>query len=96
MASAIDPTKPVDGVPAIKADLRSNLQSAKDEIEALQSGKTDLGHQHGLADITDAGALAGKNSVAMVDIDDNEGQDRRRSRHREQDRRRRDHRKQDR
>jgi hypothetical protein len=70
MASQIDPTKPVDGVPASKADLRSNLQSAKDEIEALQSGKTDLGHQHTLADIADAGALADKNTVATLDIDD--------------------------
>src|SRR5687768_4917694 len=29
MASAIDPTKPVDGLPAVKADLRQNLQAAK-------------------------------------------------------------------
>lgn len=36
MASNIDPTKPVDGVPAAKADLRDNLQAARDEIEALQ------------------------------------------------------------
>lgn len=36
MASAIDPTRPADGVPAEKADLRGNLQAAKDEIEALQ------------------------------------------------------------
>ena len=33
MASAIDPTKPEDGVPARKGDLRSNLQAAKTEIE---------------------------------------------------------------
>jgi hypothetical protein len=71
MPSQIDPTKPIDGVPASKADLRANLQSAKDEIEALQSGKADVGHQHGLVDITDAGALASKNTVATVDIDDN-------------------------
>ena len=36
MASNIDPTKPVDGLPSAKADLRDNLQAAKDEIEALQ------------------------------------------------------------
>lgn len=36
MASAIDPTKPEDGVPAEKADLRANLQAAADEITALQ------------------------------------------------------------
>jgi hypothetical protein len=71
MASQIDPTKPIDGVPAIKADLRTNLQSAKDEIEALQAGKASLGHQHGLADIADAGALASKDSIAAADIDDN-------------------------
>ena len=37
MASAIDPTKPVDGVAADKADLRANLLAAKTEIEALQN-----------------------------------------------------------
>ena len=37
MTSNIDPTKPLDGVPAVKGDLRQNLQHAKDEIEALQS-----------------------------------------------------------
>ena len=39
MPSQIDPTKPIDGVPASKADLRANLQSAKGEIEALQSAR---------------------------------------------------------
>lgn len=38
MVSAIDPTKPIDGVPAEKADLRDNLAAAKSEIEALQAG----------------------------------------------------------
>lgn len=38
MASNIDPSKPADDVPALKADLRANLQAAKDEIEALQGG----------------------------------------------------------
>lgn len=37
MVSAIDPTKPIDGVPANKADLRANLLTAKNEIEALQA-----------------------------------------------------------
>ena len=36
MTSAIDATKPVDAVPASKADLRANLAAAKSEIEALQ------------------------------------------------------------
>ena len=40
MVSSIDPTKPADGVPASKADLRNNLASAKSEIETLQA---DLG-----------------------------------------------------
>ena len=70
MASAIDPTKPIDGVPASKADLRSNLQAAKDEIEALQSGKTDVGHQHALVDITDAGVLAGLSLIDTAQIAD--------------------------
>ena len=68
MTSAIDPTKPIDGVPASKADLRSNLQAAKDEIETLQSSKTDVGHQHQLVDIIDAGALAGLNQVDSAQI----------------------------
>lgn len=42
MVSAIDPTKPADGVPAIKADLRANLLAAKREIEVLQDAK--IGH----------------------------------------------------
>jgi hypothetical protein len=70
MASQIDPTKPVDGIPALKSDLRDNLQTAKDEIEALQSGKADLGHQHVLVDVTDAGALAGLNQVGTGAIAD--------------------------
>ena len=40
LGSRIDPTKPIDGVAASKADLRANLQAAKDEIEALQRGVT--------------------------------------------------------
>jgi hypothetical protein len=37
MVSAIDATKPADGIPASKADLRGNLATAKSEIEALQT-----------------------------------------------------------
>lgn len=55
MPSAIDPTKPADGVPADKGDLRANLQAAKDEIEALQAGVTSLVR---LIDVTDYGAVA--------------------------------------
>lgn len=43
MVSAIDPTKPRDGVPASKSDLRNNLRAAKDEIEALQLSKIENG-----------------------------------------------------
>ena len=43
MASAIDPTKPADGVPAQKADLRANLLAAKREIEMLQQTKIGRG-----------------------------------------------------
>jgi hypothetical protein len=70
MASQIDPTKPADGVPASKTDLRGNLQAAKDEIEALQSGKTDVGHQHALADISATGVLAGLDQVDTAQIAD--------------------------
>jgi hypothetical protein len=68
MASAIDPTKPADGVPSVKLDLRNNLQAAKTEIESLQAGKADLGHQHLLVDVIDAGALAAKDTVEAGDI----------------------------
>jgi hypothetical protein len=68
MASAIDPTKPADGAPAVKQDLRGNLQAAKSEIEALQAGKTDFGHQHLLVDIADVGLLAGKDVVEAGDL----------------------------
>jgi hypothetical protein len=43
MVSAIDPTKPRDGVPASKADLRANLSAAKAEIEELQLRKIQNG-----------------------------------------------------
>jgi hypothetical protein len=43
MVSAIDPTKPADGVPAIKADVRANLLAAKHEIETLQATKIGRG-----------------------------------------------------
>jgi hypothetical protein len=43
MVSAIDPTKPRDGVPARKADLRANLSAAKAEIEELQLRKIENG-----------------------------------------------------
>jgi hypothetical protein len=36
--SAIDSTNPADGVPASKADLRTNQEHAKDEIENLRTG----------------------------------------------------------
>lgn len=38
MISKIDPSKPADGVPAVKADIRANFRAAKAEIEALLSG----------------------------------------------------------
>jgi hypothetical protein len=43
MVSAIDPTKPRDGMPASKADLRANLSAAKAEIEELQRRKIENG-----------------------------------------------------
>jgi hypothetical protein len=57
MPSAIDPTKPVDGIPAVKADLRANLLAAKGEIEALQEVAAGLG------------TLAQANSITVNEID---------------------------
>ena len=42
MTSAIDATKPLDNVPAVKADLRANLAAAKSEIELLQDDVSAL------------------------------------------------------
>lgn len=42
MTSAIDASKPADGVPASKADLRNNLLVAKNEITALQAASLTL------------------------------------------------------
>jgi hypothetical protein len=58
MPSQIVPTKPTDGVPPSKADLRANLQSAKDEIEALQTGK--LSSPVGTSDISDGAITTAK------------------------------------
>ncbi len=41
MVSAIDSTRPVDGLSPVKAELRANLEAARTEIEALQEGKAD-------------------------------------------------------
>jgi hypothetical protein len=38
VASAIDPTRPEDGIPASKSAMRANWAAAKAEIEALQAG----------------------------------------------------------
>jgi hypothetical protein len=38
VASAIDPTRPEDGIPASKSAMRANWAVAKAEIEALQAG----------------------------------------------------------
>lgn len=43
MTSSINPLLPEDNVPALKADLRANLQAAKDEIEALQARQVPAG-----------------------------------------------------
>jgi hypothetical protein len=58
VASAIDPTKPADGTPAVKAELRANLQAAKGEIEALQAGKLEAG-----APIDMAGAVLSRAEI---------------------------------
>lgn len=45
MASNIDPTKPT-AVNPLTADVRTNFGHAKDEVEALQTGKSDTTHNH--------------------------------------------------
>jgi hypothetical protein len=49
MVSAIDPTKPADNVPAVKAHLRANLRAAKLEIESLQATKLQNGQAINMA-----------------------------------------------
>ena len=63
MVSLVNPTLPIDGIPAVKADLRANLLTIKTEIEALQAAKADLVHSHLLANISDAGALAAQDLI---------------------------------
>jgi hypothetical protein len=43
MLSAIDPTRPLDGVPAQKSELRANLAAAKSEIEHLMARQLPRG-----------------------------------------------------
>lgn len=59
MVSAIDPTKPVDGVLMSKADFRANLLAARDEILALQAEgvalRTAIGIASGATALPDLG-----------------------------------------
>ena len=49
MVSLIDATKPADGVPALKSDLRAALAAAKGEIETEQGNTTALSAAIGIA-----------------------------------------------
>jgi len=71
MVSALDPTKPLDGVPAVKSDLRDNLQAAKTEIEALQD-KSVLG-QTGDVTITALTQQSSPASSARVAVEQTDG-----------------------
>ena len=71
MVSAIDPTKPLDGVPAVKKDLRDNLQAARTEIEALQN-RSVLG-QTGDVTITALSEQPSPASSAKVVIEQTDG-----------------------
>ncbi|MGI9433790.1 MAG: glycosyl hydrolase family 28-related protein, partial [Geminicoccaceae bacterium] len=71
MVSAIDPTKPLDGVPAVKDELRGNLQAAKSEIEALQ-GQTVLG-QNGDVTITALAEQSSPASSARIAVEQTDG-----------------------
>jgi hypothetical protein len=66
MASAIDATKPASGVPAGKADLRTNLGHAQSEITALQDGKIGLSGQAN--NQLTSGALIWSGSQAEYDL----------------------------
>jgi hypothetical protein len=70
MASAIDSTKPQDGVPASKSDLRTNLAAAKAEIEALPAGSGTL---QASLDTLQAGLpivlLSGTDTGVWIDLD---------------------------
>lgn len=68
VASAIDWIKPVNGVLTGEAHLRASLRAARDRVEGLQTGKSDLGHQPALADATNAGAVGGKSRVEPGDV----------------------------
>lgn len=69
MVSAIDPTKPIDGVPAVKGDLRDNLQAAKSEIEAIQ---TKISHTINLASYSgaDPTGISDSTSALQTAIDE--------------------------
>ncbi|MGI9501171.1 MAG: glycosyl hydrolase family 28-related protein [Geminicoccaceae bacterium] len=71
MVSAIDPTKPLDGVPAVKSELRDNLQAAKTEIEALQN-ESVLG-QTGDVTITALAQQSSPASSAKVAVEQTDG-----------------------
>ena len=43
MIDAIDPTKPPDGAPALRADLQASLAVATSEVEALRTAQVPAG-----------------------------------------------------
>ena len=65
MPSAIDPTKPVDGIPASKAELRANLLAAKTEIEALQASTGAMAVASTIADLTALVPVAGQSVYVL-------------------------------
>ena len=65
MASAIDATKPIDGVAAVKGDVRANFAAAKSEIETLQAAVVGGGGLPPPA-TADEGALIQVSSGALV------------------------------
>jgi len=61
MVSNIDATKPVDGVPAVKQDIRDNWTAAKTEVESLQGETASISTPLGTPSVFPLGALRAVN-----------------------------------
>lgn len=67
MVSAINPTKPLDAIPAEKADLRQNFAAAKSEIETLQAADTAITAGYQAADTAITAAYQAADATILTD-----------------------------